>query len=261
MACARTDSPPDDHSGPLRNNSSSVRRALRVLDAVSVYRGQPGGISLTSLAISLEMSKSTVLRLIAPLRDAGMVHQDRDSGRYRLGPAVARLGAAFVDRVDLGVLAADLLRDLARRAGEPATLVLPDGCAAGERSVRTAGTTVLLAMGAVGDQVAGGRAGRAAVFLGERGWWAEIADAATGRSTLAAPVVDHDLRVVAAVEVTLPWVQRARPAGVDALQGGTPAMAGPVRDCAAALSGRLGAPTRSRPNAVEQWDTTDRISR
>lgn len=212
---------------PQRNNSSSLRRALRVLDAVSDYRGQPRGISLTSLAVSLEMSKSTVFRLIAPLREMGLVHQDRDSGRYRLGPAAARLGAAFVQRVDLTVLAADLLRDLSRRTGESAVLVVPGNGAA---AVRSAGVTVLAALGAPGEAV-GAHPTRTAATLCERGWWIEIDDVGPGRGTLAAPVLDHLSHPVAAVESTL-------------LRGGRSAVGDAVRACADALSERLGAPRR-----------------
>lgn len=226
---------------PPRNNSTSLRRALRVLDAVSHHRGQPGGISLTSLAEAVEMSKSTVLRLIAPLRDEGLIHQDRDSGRYRLGPAAVRLGAAFVERVDLGALAVDLLRDLARRVGESATLVVPGQP---EWAVRTAGTVVLQALGASGDDIATGPTSWAAASIRDRGWWAQIDEVGAGRGTVAAPVLDHRSRVVAAVESRFPAATGAHRCGVDAAPNRTAAVGDLARECADALSERLGAPRR-----------------
>ena len=216
---------------PVRNNSSSLRRALRVLDGVAQYRGRASGISLSSLAASLDMSKSTVLRLIGPLRDEGLVHQDRDSGRYRLGPATARLGAAFVERADLDVLAADLIRDLARRSGGPAVLLLRN--AMDDR--RSAGATIIFS--AAEPDGHGGRMddGRVRGTLRDRGWWAEIDEDAV--STVAAPVRDHLSHVVAAVECPLPssvamGARRSELSTVGTL----------IRDCAATLSVRLGAP-------------------
>lgn len=224
---------------PQRNNSTSLRRALRVLDAVSGYRGRPCGISLTSLAVSLEMSKSTVLRLIGPLRDEELIHQDRDSGRYRLGPAAVRLGAAFVERVDLDVLAGDLLRELARRSGRSATLVVPGS---GDDSHRQrAGAAVLLAVGTPVEAVAD-RDIRIAASLRERGWWAEISDGDTGDGSVAAPVVDHRSRVVAAVESSLRSVMCLHPAGADDPRSSLESIGDAVRTCADSLSGRLGAP-------------------
>ncbi len=214
---------------PQRNNSTSLRRALRVLDAVSDYRGRPSGISLTCLAASLDMSKSTVLRLIAPFRDEGLIHQDRDSGRYRLGPAAARLGAAFVERLDVEVLAADLLRDLSRRTGEPAVLVMVDNAGPG---VRTAGDVVLTALGPPSDAAGPAVTNRTATAVQERGWWIERQGAGAAGGTVAAPVFDHLSRVVAAVQSPLPRPARICPVGEA------------VRECAAALSERLGAPRR-----------------
>jgi DNA-binding IclR family transcriptional regulator len=222
---------------PQRNNSTSLRRALRVLDAVADYRGQPCGISLTSLAASLEMSKSTVLRLIAPLREHGLIHQDRDSGRYRLGPAAARLGAAFVERIDLAVLAADLLRDLSRRTGETAVLVI-SGSGMSERS---AGASVLLALRPEKNAIGSATAIRTAESIDERGWWIQMDGVGPVCGTLAAPVHDHRSSVVAAIESTVTSIARGRPVG-DA-----------VRQCADALSERLGAP---RPGSDLENRTT-----
>jgi DNA-binding IclR family transcriptional regulator len=205
-----------------------------VLQAVSEH-SRTAGISLTSLAAALGMSKSTVLRLIIPLRDEGLVHQDRDSGRYRLGPSAARLGVAFVDQVDLDLLAADLLRDLARRAGERVLLVLPR---AGPGTPRSAGTTVLLALTTAPGEPAAGSAAVTAVVR-DRGWWAEFDDTAAGFGTVAAPVRDHRSRPVAAVEASLPRCGLRGSAGADLFGVGSA-----VRECAALLSDRLGAPRR-----------------
>ena len=63
-------------------------------------RSHPHGSTRSDLATGLELSKSTVLRLIAPLRDVRLVDQDPESGRYRLGPQNALLGQAYLERRD-----------------------------------------------------------------------------------------------------------------------------------------------------------------
>src|SRR5262249_6242821 len=60
----------------------------------------PLGATLTDLAVGLDLSKSTVLRLIAPLREVRLVDQDPETGRYRLGPQNALLGQLYLERLD-----------------------------------------------------------------------------------------------------------------------------------------------------------------
>lgn len=211
-----------------------------MLDGVAQYQGGTSGISLTAPAAALGPAKSTVLRLIGPLWDEGLVHQDRDSGRYRLGPTVARLGAAFVARVDVGLLATDLLRELSKQTGEGASLVLPGTAGPG------AGSAVLIATVVPGVDASAGRGRRTAESLRDRGWWAEVDTAGGDRGTVAAPVRDHRSRVVAAVESAVPF-GRLRPAGPAAEP--PPHLVGvgvAVRDCAAGLSDRLGVPVPTR---------------
>jgi DNA-binding IclR family transcriptional regulator len=88
--------------------------------------GHPHGASLADLALGLRLSKSTVLRLVAPLREARLVDQDPESGRYRLGPQNALLGQVYLERLDLRRTAAPVLRQLAESAGETVHLVIFD---------------------------------------------------------------------------------------------------------------------------------------
>ena len=229
---------------PARNSSSSLRRALRVLDGIAHYQGHPAGVSLTALAASLDMSKSTALRLIGPLREEGLVYQDQISGRYRLGPAAVRLGVAFVARVDLDLLAGDLLRDLNKQSGEHASIVLP-----GQHS-RSAGSVVLIASTDLNAIALAGQGPRIAELLHGRGWWIESEGDAAGHSTLAAPVLDHRSRVIAAVELTLACGGFRPPGSAIAPTANLPSLGSAVRDCAARLSDRLGAPLGSSDLAV-----------
>lgn len=116
---------PDDDA-PRRNSSSSLRRALGILMFLAEERSHPHGSTLSDLATGLELSKSTVLRLIAPLRDIRLVDQDPESGRYRLGPQNALLGQAYLERRDTRQITSPHLHRMAEESGETVHLVTFD---------------------------------------------------------------------------------------------------------------------------------------
>ncbi|MFF0160523.1 IclR family transcriptional regulator [Streptomyces sp. NPDC005263] len=112
-----------DGPGARRNASSSLRRALSILMYLAEDDGHPHGTSLTDLATGLQMSKSTVLRLVGPLREERLVDQDPESGHYRLGPQNALLGQLYLERLDIRRTASPLLHQLAQDVREAVHLV------------------------------------------------------------------------------------------------------------------------------------------
>lgn len=109
-----------------RNQSSSLRRALAIVEHVRRHGGGRG-VSLTALAEALEINKSTILRLAIPLQDAGLLVRDADSGRFRLGLGALRLGQAYLSTLDLRRVAAGRLHALQESCGHTCHLVVPDG--------------------------------------------------------------------------------------------------------------------------------------
>src|SRR5207302_3185314 len=102
----------------------AVDRAAGILLALG--NGQ-GDASLSDLARRLRIHKSTAHGILATLARHRFVDRDPETRRYRLGPALAALGRAAVDRQDLGALARPHLIRVRRLAGETATLHLRDG--------------------------------------------------------------------------------------------------------------------------------------
>ncbi|WP_246618475.1 IclR family transcriptional regulator [Streptomyces javensis] len=113
-------------SVPGRNTSSSLRRALSIVMFLAEDGGHPRGPTLTDLAKGLGLSKSTVLRLLAPLRELRLVDQDAENGRYRLGPQNAFLGQVYLERLDFREAAAPHLHELVESIGETVHLVVFD---------------------------------------------------------------------------------------------------------------------------------------
>ena len=110
-----------------RNRSSSLRRAIAVLDFVADFQNHKGGLRLGDLAVGLGLPKSTLVRLLAPLIESGLVSMAADTGRYRLGPRTAYLGGIYLEQLDLRSTARDVLADLVSQSGETAHLVVRDG--------------------------------------------------------------------------------------------------------------------------------------
>jgi DNA-binding IclR family transcriptional regulator len=91
----------------------SVDRALGILTVLQGARR----MSLTEIATALGLSPPTVHGIIRTLLAHGMVQQERDSLRYRLGPATLRLGNVYLDTLELRSRVAIWSGELARRTG------------------------------------------------------------------------------------------------------------------------------------------------
>lgn len=105
---------------------SSVANAIRLLKAFS---DDDYEIGITQLARQLQLAKSTVHRLASTLIEAGMLEQNADSGRYRLGLAVFELGALVRRRMDYSTEARPYLMKLREQSGETVHLAIRDEAA------------------------------------------------------------------------------------------------------------------------------------
>jgi len=91
----------------------AVDRALRILTVLQGGRR----MSLGEIAAAIDLAPSTVHGLIRTLLAHGMVQQEVDSGRYRLGPATLRLGNVYLETLELRARVAIWAEGLARRTG------------------------------------------------------------------------------------------------------------------------------------------------
>jgi DNA-binding IclR family transcriptional regulator len=103
---------------------SSVATAVRLLKAFSEQQVE---IGISDLAKRLGVAKSTVHRLAVTLVADGMLEQNSDSGKYRLGIALFRLGSLVRRRMTVSNEARPLLRELREKVNETVHLAVLDG--------------------------------------------------------------------------------------------------------------------------------------
>jgi DNA-binding IclR family transcriptional regulator len=106
------------------NAVRSVDRAAALLIALGDSQGEAG---VTELARRLGLHKSTASRLLATLQKRGLVEQDDESGKYRLGLVVIRLAERAERTLDLRGIAMGDLERLGRLTRETVSLVVLDG--------------------------------------------------------------------------------------------------------------------------------------
>lgn len=114
----------DETRGAARDTTvQSVDRAVSLLQALAT-RGPRG---LSDLAGEVGVHKGTAFRLLATLEARGLVQQDGDRGRYRLGPSAGQLAAGAARAHDVAALCRPLCAELAERVGDTVNLVVSDG--------------------------------------------------------------------------------------------------------------------------------------
>jgi DNA-binding IclR family transcriptional regulator len=102
----------------------SVDRALRILQAFSAEEQELG---LSDLGRRLELSPSTMYRLLSALQRQGFVEQDEASSKYRLGLTLFKLGSLVQQSMDLRKQSEISLRRLMRATSETSYLCVKDG--------------------------------------------------------------------------------------------------------------------------------------
>ena len=96
----------------------SVERAIAILDLLAQGSWRTGA----DVARELRVHRSTALRLLGTLERHGLVERDQRTARYRLGRRLPQLASVVTGEFDLRYVARPVCEQLARAAGETATL-------------------------------------------------------------------------------------------------------------------------------------------
>jgi len=102
-----------------RQGVQSVEIGLRLMRHLAQ---RPGPLALKDLAQAAGMPAAKAHRYLVSLIRAGMAEQDRESGRYRLGPLSLELGLAALRELDVLKFGGEALADL--RAAIDETVLL-----------------------------------------------------------------------------------------------------------------------------------------
>jgi DNA-binding IclR family transcriptional regulator len=109
--------------GSTEGRLSSVTAAIRVL---KVFSEEEPEIGISNLAKRLKLAKSTTHRLAATLLAEGLLEQNTENGRYRLGLELFALGALVRRRIDVSNQALPFLHVLRERTDETVHLAILD---------------------------------------------------------------------------------------------------------------------------------------
>ena len=244
---------------------SSVANSIRLIKAFSDDEYE---IGISNLAKRLGLAKSTVHRLASTLIDAGMLEQNSENGRYRLGLSLFELGSLVRRKMDVSSEAKPYLKMLREKTGETVHLAILDQASVlfinnleSEHAVRmsvnvgvrapahcTAVGKALLAFqaaDAVETVLAGAFETRTAKTISNatdlrqdlatvraRGYAIDDEELELGLRCIAAPIRDHSGNVVAATSVAGPAQRMTKKA--------LSAFAPDVIAAADAISARLG---------------------
>ncbi|MFC5639062.1 IclR family transcriptional regulator [Streptomyces bullii] len=110
-------------SRPRDHSVQSVDRAVSILQVLA--KQGPSGV--TEIATALDIHKSTVFRLLATLESRGLVEQDTERGRYRIGYTMIELAAGASKVSDLSVLGHPICQELAAAVGDTVNIAIRDG--------------------------------------------------------------------------------------------------------------------------------------
>jgi len=105
-----------------RNRLSSVTTAIRLL---KVFSEDEAELGISALALRLGVAKSTVHRLVVTLVAEGLLEQNPQNERYRLGIGLFALGTLVRHRMDLSSEGRPYLFGLRELTGETILLGIP----------------------------------------------------------------------------------------------------------------------------------------
>ncbi|MWK38342.1 helix-turn-helix domain-containing protein [Actinomadura sp. J1-007] len=202
--------------------------------------GRPD-LGVTEIAGELDLTKAAVHRILTALRSRDLVIADPATRRYSLGHAAIALGRAYMARMDLRAMAVPELRRLSQATKETATVSVRRGDTRlyVDQVVPVQELRMEVSLGIPYPLHAGSSSKAILAFLGQeevdgylerhtldaltdrtitdpatlraelaavhgRGYATSLGERETGAASIAAPVFDHDGRVIAALSLSGP---------------------------------------------------------
>src|ERR1051326_761191 len=102
----------------MAQSSATVQSVARAVDILRALAGGGRGLGVTEVAERIGVAKPTAYALLRTLESGGLVSQDHETGRYRLGPALLEFGNAYLETHELRARSIVWADSLANRTGE-----------------------------------------------------------------------------------------------------------------------------------------------
>ena len=102
----------------------SIERAIAILRSFSEAEPE---LRVTELSHRLDLHKSTVSRILATLQKGGLVSQNPESGKYRLGLGLISLAGVALGRLDVRGIAQPFLNNLVAFTQETVNVTVLEG--------------------------------------------------------------------------------------------------------------------------------------
>ena len=92
-----------------KNTINSIKRAIQILN---LYRDGERYIGITEMARRLDLSKTTVFRIVRSLEAEGWLVQSSDSSKYGLGFEILAVASSLYRRYDWRDIVLEVMTDL-----------------------------------------------------------------------------------------------------------------------------------------------------
>jgi DNA-binding IclR family transcriptional regulator len=106
---------------------SSVKSADRCRDLLELFAATTSDLTLSQVCAETTWPKSSALALLRTLLRRGYLIDAPSGNGYRLGPGVAALGSAYLQRIDLVAVAQEVVRWVAHECDETVHLAVLRG--------------------------------------------------------------------------------------------------------------------------------------
>jgi len=219
-------------------NRYAINSVLRANAILRLLATESTGLRIGELAKRLDLDRTTVFRLIATLETCALVERLPETKAYKLGVGVFEIGSAYIRSTDLHSLARPVMIDLARRVKEAVHWAILSGDKAvcidkidsprGLGSTSKIGRAMPLNSGSVGKVLLAFQPAEARERLLESmdlprltdrtittvgsmrkeiaeirraGYSLSLGEGESDMACIAAPIFDHDGRIVAGLSV------------------------------------------------------------
>lgn len=106
-----------------QNNVKSVVRAIKIIECFSQSEFE---LDLSEIVHKTKLPKATVHRILATLKNGGLVDQDPENRKYKLSLKLFELGSLVFGRLKLREVALPLIEELSKESGETVHLGILD---------------------------------------------------------------------------------------------------------------------------------------